>query len=159
MRKKKILQQEIFSFGAKCKRFAPTKNWYIIERHLYNWKSLSKLLVFEAFLSHLVVKKNVAVSTQDQAFNALLFLYRVVLEMPFPTLNDVVRSKRPQKLPVVMSKEEVRAVFLLIPSEYLLICKIIYGSGLRVKNGVFYLAFENRLRFAFLQILILENQK
>jgi integron integrase len=74
------------------------------------------------------------VSTQDQAFNALLFLYRVVLEMPFPTLNDVVRSKRPQKLPVVMSKEEVRAVFLPIPGEYQLICKIIYGSGLRVNE-------------------------
>lgn len=88
----------------------------------------------EAFLSHLVVKKNVAVSTQDQAFNALLFLYREVLEMPFHLLDNVIRSKRPKKLPVVMSKEEVRAIFLMIPEEYQLIGKIIYGAGLRVNE-------------------------
>ena len=88
----------------------------------------------EAFLSYLVVKKNVAASTQNQAFNALLFLYREVLEIPFYFLDNVVRSKIPKKLPVVMSKEEIRALFLLIPGEYLLICKIIYGSGLRVNE-------------------------
>jgi len=88
----------------------------------------------EAFLSDLVVKKNVAASTQDQAFNALLFLYREVLEIPFHFLDNVVRSKRPKKLPVVMSKEEIRSLFLFIQGEHLLICKIIYGAGLRVNE-------------------------
>ena len=88
----------------------------------------------EAFLSDLVVKKNVAASTQNQAFNALLFLYRNVLDMPFPHLDSVVRSKVPKKLPVVMSKEEIHSLFLLIPEEYQLIGKIIYGAGLRVNE-------------------------
>ena len=88
----------------------------------------------EAFLSHLVVDLSVSVSTQNQAFNALLFLYREVLDMPFHLLDNVVRSKRPKKLPVVMSKEEVNALLLLIPDEYLLIAKIVYGAGLRVNE-------------------------
>lgn len=88
----------------------------------------------EAFLSHLVVYLNVSVSTQNQAFNALLFLYRQVLDLPFDISDKVIRSKRPKKLPVVMSKEEVRAIFIMIPPEYQLIGKIIYGAGLRVNE-------------------------
>ena len=87
----------------------------------------------EAFLSHLVVDLSVSVSTQNQAFNALLFLYREVLDMPFHLLDNVVRSKRP-KLPVVMSKEEINVLLLLIPDEYSLIAKIVYGAGLRVNE-------------------------
>jgi len=88
----------------------------------------------ESFLTHLVVRMNVSVSTQNQAFNALLFLYREVLDMPFNISEKVVRSKRPKKLPVVMSKEEVKTLFLFIPNEYQLISKIIYGAGLRVNE-------------------------
>src|SRR5206468_1835987 len=61
------------------------------------------------FLSSLAVDRKVAASTQNQALSALLFLYREVLELDLPWLDDVVRAKRPQRLPVVLTREEVRA--------------------------------------------------
>lgn len=59
------------------------------------------------FLTHLAVDKHVAASTQNQALSALLFLYQRVLEMPLDWLDDVVRARRPKRLPVVLSREEV----------------------------------------------------
>lgn len=60
------------------------------------------------FLSHLAVSCHVAASTQNQALNALVFLYREVLKQPFAELEDVVRAKKPQRLPVVLTREEVK---------------------------------------------------
>jgi site-specific recombinase XerD len=62
------------------------------------------------FLSALAVQRNVAASTQNQALSALLFLYRHVLEQELPWLEDVVRARRPARLPVVLTRDEVRAV-------------------------------------------------
>jgi site-specific recombinase XerD len=62
------------------------------------------------FLSSLAVQGNVAASTQNQALSALLFLYRHVLQVELPWLDDVVRAKRSERLPVVLTREEVRAV-------------------------------------------------
>ena len=62
------------------------------------------------FLSHLAVTKNVAPSTQNQALNAWVFLYQNVLERPLQEIHGVVRAKKPQKLPVVMTVEEVGRV-------------------------------------------------
>lgn len=64
----------------------------------------------EAFLSHLAVDGNVAASTQNQALSALLFLYREVLGQDLPWLTQLVRAKRPARLPVVLSPREVAAV-------------------------------------------------
>ena len=64
----------------------------------------------EAFLSHLAVDRQVAASTQNQALSALLFLYREVLNVELPWMNEVVRAKRPARLPVVLSRAEVTAV-------------------------------------------------
>jgi len=64
----------------------------------------------EAFLSHLATDRNVAAATQAQALAALLFLYRQVLVIDLPWLDNVVRAKRPRHLPVVLSRAEVRAV-------------------------------------------------
>ena len=64
----------------------------------------------ESFLTHLAVERNVAASTQNQALSALLFLYREVLEKDLPWLTDVERAKKPKHLPVVLSREEVKAV-------------------------------------------------
>lgn len=88
----------------------------------------------EDFLSSLVVKDNVSVSTQNQAFNALLFLYREVLQIPFELLDSVIRSKRPKKLPTVLSKKEVQSLFLNLYGVNELIGKVIYGAGLRVNE-------------------------
>jgi site-specific recombinase XerD len=64
-----------------------------------------------AFLTHLAVDRRVSASTQNQALAALLFLYREVLETDIGWIDNVVRAKKPHRLPVVLTREEVRAVF------------------------------------------------
>jgi integron integrase len=90
----------------------------------------------EAFLTHLAVNGNVSASTQNQALSALLFLYREVLEMEVPWLDKVVRAKRPQRLPVVLTKQEVRAVLDRMSGVYGLMGAILYGTGMRLMECV-----------------------
>jgi integron integrase len=84
------------------------------------------------FLSHLALRKRVSASTQNQAFNAVIFLFRHVLKTELRDLNKAVRAKRGQRLPVVFTIKEVKDLFKHITGENLLILKIIYGSGLRL---------------------------
>ena len=84
------------------------------------------------FLSSLAVDGKVAASTQNQALSALLFLYRAVLEQDLPWLDDVVRAKRPQRLPVVLTREEVRAVLQPLEGVPRLMAHLLYGAGLRL---------------------------
>lgn len=84
------------------------------------------------FLSALVIDKNVAASTQNQALSAILFLYRDVLEQDLPWLDDVVRSKRPARLPVVLTREEVRAILQRMGGVPRLKAILLYGAGLRL---------------------------
>jgi integron integrase len=86
----------------------------------------------EAFLTHLAVDAKVAASTQNQALSSLLFLYRDVLELDIGWLTDVVRARRPERLPVVLSAEEVRRVLAHLEGQHLLMANLMYGSGLRV---------------------------
>jgi integron integrase len=86
-----------------------------------------------AFLTHLAVHEDVAASTQNQALGALLFLYKVVLDRPLEWVNDqVVRAKRPERLPVVFSRDEARAVLAHLDGEHWLAAALLYGSGLRL---------------------------
>lgn len=85
----------------------------------------------ESFLSHLAVNANVAASTQNQAFNALLFLYKQVLNMELPDDINAIRSKKPVRLPTVLSKEDVLSVLQAMTGTHQLMAKILYGSGLR----------------------------
>lgn len=84
------------------------------------------------YLSSLAVQENVAASTQNQALAALLFLYRQVLALDLPWLDDVVRAKRPVKLPVVLTHDEVRAVIRQLHGAPRLMAILLYGSGLRL---------------------------
>ncbi|MBA4416287.1 MAG: integron integrase [Syntrophus sp. (in: bacteria)] len=86
----------------------------------------------ESFLSHLAVNLKVSSSTQNQAFNALLFLYREVLKKDLGESINAIRAKKPKHLPTVMTKEEAMRVIASIPFEYQLMAKLIYGSGLRL---------------------------
>ncbi len=86
------------------------------------------------FLSHLAVAGHVSASTQNQALAALLFLYRDVLKMDVPWMDGVVRAKRPQRLPVVLSKEEVLRLLAALPERKRLIASLLYGSGLRLNE-------------------------
>lgn len=90
----------------------------------------------EAFLSHLATVRRVSASTQNQALAALLFLYRHVLNVELPWLDEVVRAKRPQRLPVVLSPAEVAAVLAHLDGVYGLIASLLYGSGLRVLEAL-----------------------
>lgn len=86
----------------------------------------------KSFLSHLALRHKVSSSTQNQAFNALLFLFREVFRQDLGDLSGTVRAKRGVRLPVVLSVEEVKAVFSHLSGRGLLIGQLIYGSGLRL---------------------------
>lgn len=86
----------------------------------------------EAFLTDLAVKRKVASSTQNQAFNALLFLYRTVLKKELEGQINAVRAKRPQWLPTVLSRQEARRVIEAMSGTQQLIVKLLYGCGLRL---------------------------
>ena len=89
-----------------------------------------------AFLSHLAVEKNVAASTQNQALSALLFLYKQVLVQELGDLGEVVRARRPKRLPVVLTRAEVHAVLAQMRGTPLLIAGLLYGAGLRLMEGL-----------------------
>lgn len=90
----------------------------------------------EAFLSHLAVDRHVAPSTQNQALNGILFLYRHVLEMDVPWLEDVVRAVPRKRVPVVLEPGEVRAILGLLRSPHDRIVGLLYGSGLRINEAL-----------------------
>jgi integron integrase len=85
-----------------------------------------------AFLTMLATRGRVAASTQNQALSALLFLYRVVLEIELPWLDGVVRAKRPQRVPVVLSRDEVQRVLGALDGVHWLMAGLLYGSGMRL---------------------------
>ncbi len=85
----------------------------------------------EAFLTHLAVEGHVAASTQNQALSALLFLYKEVLRQPVEYV-DVTWAKKPVRLPVVLTREEVNAVMRQLSGVPLLVTQLLYGGGLRL---------------------------
>lgn len=86
------------------------------------------------FLSYLAVSRNVAASTQNQALAALLFLYRQTLGIDLPWLDNVVRAKRPVRLPVVLTREEVRILLPQLSHQNWLMATLLYGSGLKLRE-------------------------
>jgi integron integrase len=94
----------------------------------------------ENFLTHLATERRVAAATQAQALAAVLFLYKCVLKVDLPWLGNVIRATRPKRLPVVLSRAEVRRVLASLDGQLLLVVSLLYGSGLRVLEAL-------RLRF------------
>ena len=90
----------------------------------------------EAFLSHLAVAGKVAASTQNQAKSALLFLYREVLALELPWLDNVTQAKIPQRLPVVLTVSEVKSVLNRLDGTLWLMASLLYGGGLRLMECV-----------------------
>lgn len=88
------------------------------------------------FLAHLAVDRNVARSTQNQALHALLFLYREVLQKELLPLAGIETAQKPPKLPVVFTPEEVQAVLARLTGTDHLIASLLYGSGLRLLEGL-----------------------
>ena len=108
---------------------------YILFHHKKHPEDMGAAEV-EAFLTYLAVKLNVAASTQNQALNALLFLYKEVLEMELPSLRHVKRAKRSEKLPVVFSKMEIKSIMAHLDGVYWIMGQLLYGAGLRLMECV-----------------------
>jgi integron integrase len=88
------------------------------------------------FLVHLAVERKVSASTQNQAFNALLYLFRNVLEKEFDISDNVIRAKKSDRIPVVFSKKEIKKLYKYFPEGYLLHAKLIYACGLRITECI-----------------------
>lgn len=84
------------------------------------------------FLTHLAVNARVSASTQNQALNALVFLYKQVLKKELGDFGAVIRAKRPKRLPVVLTRKEVLAIFAQLEGTPLLMIQLIYGTGMRL---------------------------
>ena len=126
--------------------------WHFDKRHP---KDMGATEV-EAFLTHLAVTRNVSASTQNQAKSALLYLYKEVLGVELPWLDNVTQAKVPQRLPVVLTQAEVQAVLSRMDGTMWLIASLLYGSGLRIMEAL-------RLRvkdvdFAQREILVREGK-
>jgi integron integrase len=109
-----------------------------------------------AFLSYLATHEHVAASTQNGALNALLFLYRSVLQQSFPQLEAIERAKRPHRLPTVFTRPEVHAILTRLTGVPHLMASLLYGAGLRLMECV-------RLRvkdvdFAYQQITVRDGK-
>jgi integron integrase len=106
---------------------------------LYHNKKHPSLMGFEeieAYLTHLAVEDHVSASTQNQALAALLFLYKEVLRINLPSLSSIVRAKRPQRLPVVLTRHEVRLILNGMSGTYGLMANLLYGTGMRLMECV-----------------------
>ena len=90
----------------------------------------------ERFLSRLATVDDVSASTQNQALSALLFLYRDVLGVELPWMENVVRAKRPRRLPVVLSQEETRQLLAQMDGRAWLIASLLYGTGMRLREAL-----------------------
>lgn len=85
-----------------------------------------------AYLSHLATQRNVAASTQTVALSALLFLHRKVLNIELPYIDDIERAKRPQRLPVVFTRSEVKRILANLDGVQHLVVSLLYGTGMRL---------------------------
>jgi integron integrase len=89
-----------------------------------------------AYLSHLATDRHVAPATQAQALSAILFLYKRVLNVDLPWIDNVVRAHRPKRLPTVLDKAETHRVIAHLRGDYWLIAGLLYGSGLRLLEAL-----------------------
>ncbi|WP_052329421.1 integron integrase [Dyella ginsengisoli] len=90
----------------------------------------------EAFLSRLATDGKVAAGTQNQALSSLLFLYREVLGVELPWMETVVRAKRPRRVPVVLSRDEVGRLLARLDGQYALMASLLYGAGMRLMECI-----------------------
>ncbi len=109
-----------------------------------------------SYLTHLAVNRTVAASTQNQALAAILFLYRNVLRIELPKLDNIARAKNPVRLPAVFTRDEAKAVLSQLSATYWLMASLLYGSGLRLTECL-------RLRvkdidFAYRQIAVRDGK-
>lgn len=108
------------------------------------------------FLTHLAVQRKVAASTQNQALSALLFLYKEVLQQPLEWLDNVERAKRPQRVPVVFTRQEVKTILQQLEGTKWIMANLLYGSGLRLMECIRLRVKD--LDFGFHQIVVRDGK-
>jgi integrase len=104
---------------------------YLFFHHLRHPSEMGEAEI-NTFLTHLAVQEKVSASTQNQALLALLFLYRQVIGREVGELGEVIRARKPKRLPVVMTREEVKAVLANLSGDKWLMASLLYGAGLRL---------------------------
>jgi len=109
-----------------------------------------------AYLSHLAVEGHVAASTQNVALSAILFLYRHVLHLEIPFIENIEYAQRPQRVPVVFTRAEVQAILSRLSGVQLLIASLLYGTGMRLMECL-QLRVKD-LDFTYLQITIRDGK-
>ena len=129
-----VLRRKHFSFRTEQAYVGWIKR-FILFHHKRHPREMAEQEVTE-FLNHLARAGRVAASTQNQALSALLFLYGEVLGLKLPWLDGVERVKRPARLPVVLTQDEVRRVFKHLRGTPRLMAGLLYGSGLRLMECV-----------------------
>jgi integron integrase len=138
--------------AARARRYSPRTEqaycrWverYVRFHHMRHPAEMGAEEVNE-FLTHLAVTEHVSASTQTQALSGLLFLYRAVFGVELGDLGEVIRAREPARLPVVMTREEVRAVLGELDGQYWLMASLLYGTGMRLMECM-------RLRVADLEL-------
>lgn len=110
----------------------------------------------QQFLAHLAVEGHVAASTQSQALSAILFLYQQVLKQDIGWLHDVVRAKQPQRLPVILTRDEVAAVLRHLSGTPWIMATLLYGAGLRLMECLRLRVKD--LDFAYNQIVVRDGK-
>jgi hypothetical protein len=107
--------------------------WFIFFHHVGHPAEMAEPEI-NAFLTHLAFGEKVSASTQNQALSALLFLYRHVLGRPIGDLGEVVRARRPTRLPVVLTRAEVKAVLAHLTGDKWRMAILMYGAGSRLDD-------------------------
>lgn len=128
---------------------------YIFFHKITHPKEMSAAEV-EAFLTHLAVEKSVSASTQNQALHALLFLYKEVLKVDLPWLNEFKTAKKSSRVPVVLTKDEVKTILDKLTGTNWLIGNLLYGSGLRLIEALRLRVKD--LDFGFRQVVVRDGK-
>lgn len=125
-----IMRRKHYSIRTERSYVSWIKN-YIAFNNMQHPRNMGKLEI-EAYLSHLAVERSVSSSTQNQAFNAILFLYRDVLEMKLEEELNAVRAKKTERIPVVLSHPEAMSIIRSMDGLMQLMTMLLYGCGLRL---------------------------
>lgn len=144
---KPIVVESIPAFLQRLREYIRVRNYsYETEKVYLSWvqkyieynghkhPALLNHLHVESYLNYLVNQRRVALATQKQSFNAIMFVYIQFLKIKLEPIDSVNKSRKPKKLPVVLSVDEVKSVFAQLSGIHLLITKLLYGTGLRISE-------------------------
>ncbi len=129
-----VLRLKHYRYGTETSYIRWVRRFYDYLRSSRGEKTVPCAEDVRNFLTRLAISEHVAAQTQNQAFNALLFLFRHVIHVDLGDMDKNVRAKRGRKLPVVLTVGEVKAVIENTPAEHRLAMKLIYGGGLRIMD-------------------------